>query len=291
MAYLGGNAPLLSPATLALVLLLLGGTLAQAQPATTREPRRRSVTLTGAPLEARIATGIRTFLVFSVPIRGKAVEVDPKLIKVVDAGAVILAIEPLSEPRPGERWTLRVPLADGKAPDVAEFSLVAHPSEVDTEIDVARPEESAPTCPTCAPCAAMNPADAIASGFIGTDGVQTQALRSFTDAASGFDSRRGATYRAADWVLVDVEIIPLPGHPALRPTGATLMSKTGEARVRAVKVAPGSQSPEAVRVLVTTDVPPSSAGLEFTLHLTGADGAPSLSIPAVTLPPEKERKP
>ena len=32
--------------------------------------------------------------------------------------------------------------ADGKAPDVAEFSLIAHPSEVDTEIDVERREES-----------------------------------------------------------------------------------------------------------------------------------------------------
>jgi len=280
---------LLSPATLALVLLLLGGTLAQAQPAPTREPRRRSVTLTGSPLEARIATGIRTFLVFSVPIRGKGVEVDPQRIKVVALGDVILAIEPLSEPRPGERWTLRVPLADGKAPEVAEFSLVAHPSEVDTEIDVARREESAPACPTCAPCAAINPADAIASGFIGNDGVQTQALRSFRDAASGFDSKNGVAYRAADWVLVEVEIIPPPGHPALRPTGATLTSKTGAAQVRGVKVAPGTL-PNAVRVLVTTDVPPSSAGLEFTLHLNGADGAPSLSIPAVTLPPAKEPK-
>jgi uncharacterized protein (TIGR02268 family) len=282
---------LLSPATLALVLLLLGGTLAQAQPTPTREARRRSVTLTGSPLEARIATGTRTFLVFSVPILWKAVEVDPQRIKVVASGDKILAIEPLSEPRPGERWTLRVPLADGKAPDVAEFSLVAHPSEVDTEIDVTRREESPTACPTCAPCAAMNPADTIASGLIGKDGVQTLALRRFMDAASGFELKAGVTYRAADWVLVDVEIIPLPGHPALRPLGATLASKAGEARVRGVKVAPGTQSPGAVRVLVTTDVPPSSAGLEFTLHLNGADGAPTLSIPAVTLPPEKERTP
>jgi hypothetical protein len=273
------------------VLLLLGGTLAQAQPAPTREPRRRSVTLTGSPLEARIATGIRTFLVFSVPIRGKAVEVDPQRIKIVALGDVILAIEPLSEPRPGERWTLRVPLADGKAPDVAEFSLVSHPSEVDTEIDVARREESPTACLTCAPCAAMNAADAIASGFIDGDGVGTRVFLGFTDTASGFESQDGWTYRAKTWVLVDVEIIPPPGHPAWRPTGATLTSKTGEARVRAVKVAPGRKSPEAVRVLVTTDNPPPSAGPEFTLHLKGADGAPSFSIPAVTLPPAKEPKP
>lgn len=281
---------MLSPATLALVLLLLGGTLAQAQPVPPREPRRRSVTLTGAPLEARIATGIRTFLVFSVPIRGKAVEVDSQRIKVVDTGEVSLIIEPLSEPRPGERWTLRVPLADGKAPEVAEFSLVAHPSEVDTEIDVARREESPTACPACAPCGAVNPADAIASGFIAKDGVQTREFRSLMDAANGFASRDGVTYRGNGWVLVDVEIILPSGQPAWRPAGATLTSKAGMARVRGVKMAPG-QLPNALRVLVTTDAPPPSAGLEFTLHLNGADGAPSLSIPAVTLAPRKEPTP
>jgi hypothetical protein len=69
-----------------------------------------------------------------------------------------------------------------------------------------------------------------------------------------------------------------------------LTSKTGEARVRAVKVSPGKNQNE-VRVLVTTDPPPPSAGLEFTLYLNGADGAPSFSIPAVTLPPAKEPTP
>jgi uncharacterized protein (TIGR02268 family) len=218
------------------------------------------------------------------------VEVDPTRIKVVASGDAILAFEPLSEPRPGERWTLRVPLADGKAPEVAEFSLVAHASEVDTEIDVARPEELPAACPTCAPCAALNPADAIASEFIEKDGVQTREFLDVTDAASGFASKGGVTYRAARWVLVDVEIIRLPGHPPWTPAGATLTSKTGEARVRALKVEPGKK-PNTVRVLVTADPPPSSAGLDFTLHLNGAQGAPSFSIPAVTLPPAKEPKP
>ncbi len=74
--------------------------------------------------------------------------------------------------------------------------------------------------------------------FIDKDGVGTRQFFTFTDAASGFQSKGGVTYRAAGWVLVDVEIIRLPGHPPWRPTGATLTSKTGEARVRAVKGAP-----------------------------------------------------
>jgi hypothetical protein len=273
------------------VLVLLGGAIAQAQTAPTREPRRRSVTLTGAPIEARIATGSRTFLVFGVPIRGEAAEVDRARIKVVDTGEVTLVIEPLSEPRPGERWTLRVPLADGKAPEVAEFALVAHPSEVDAEIDVARAEKPGPPAPpACAPCAPMSAATAITSGLIDERGVQTRQFDGFTDSVSGLESRPGMSYRAASWVLVDVTILRPPRHSAWRPARATLTSKSGEARVWGVRVELDKQRPQQVRVLVETDVPPPGAGLEFTLHLHGAAGAPSLSIPMVNLPPTKELK-
>ena len=280
-----------SPAPLALVLFLLGGTLAQAQPAPTRELRRRSVTLTGSPVEARIATGIRTHIVFGSPIQGDAVEVDTSRIKVVDTGKVSIIIEPLSEPRPGERWTLRVPLADGKAPESAEFALVAHPSQVDTEINVSRPKEPETACQTaCAPCAALSPADAVTSGFFDADGVQTREVLTVPPTAGGFAANPGVTYRAKRWVLVDVPIILPPEHSTWRPTGATLTSKTGEVRVRAVKVQP-SYAAGAVRVLVETDVPPPGAGLQFTLNLHGPEGGPSFSIPSVNLPPAKEHKP
>jgi hypothetical protein len=88
---------------------------------------------------------------------------------------------------------------------------------------------------------------------------------------------------------VDVEIISPPEQPTWRPTGATLTSKTGEARVRAVKVEL-SQIPGTVRVLVETDVPPPGAGLQFALNLHGPEGASSFSIPKVNLPPAKEHK-
>jgi uncharacterized protein (TIGR02268 family) len=278
------------PATLALVLVLLGGTLAPAQPAPTRESRRRSVTLTGNPLEVRIAKGIRTVLLFDVPIRGKAVEVDRARIKVVDTGERSIIIEALSEPRADERWTMRVPLADGKSPEVAEIALVSHLTEVDTELDIARREHLDTACQAAgAPCAAMGPADAVASGLIDERGVQTVKIHPFNDAASGFQSLDGMAYRARDWVLVEVEIRPPPGHPAWTPHGATLTSKTGEARVRGVKVQPSKQFPEERgRVLVETDVPPAGAGLEFVLELRGVEGAPSFSIPKVKLPPAQE---
>jgi uncharacterized protein (TIGR02268 family) len=280
------------PATLALVLLLLGGTQAQAQPAPTRERRERSVILTGHPQEVRVGQGIRTVLLFGVPVQGRAVEVDRTRIKVVDTGERSIIIEALSEPRAGERWPMRVPLAEGKSLQVAEFELVSSPSEVDTEIDVAPGERLDTACHAdCAPCTAMSLADAIAAGLIDKSGVQTGEVKLTVDTASGLESRPGVSYRGKGWVLVDVRIIPPSGHPSWRPAGATLKSKTGEARVRAVKVEPSNSSARGVRVLVETDAPPPSAGLEFVLHLTGADGAPSLSIPAVNLPPAQERTP
>lgn len=274
------------PAPLALVLCLLGGALAQAQPAPSREPRRRSVTLTSTPIEARIATGTRTFFVFGVPIRGEAVQVDGTRIKVVDTGKVSLVIEALSEPPPGERWTMRVPLADGKSPEWAEFALVSHPSEVDAELELERPQEPDSGGRTaCEPRAPSSPVDAVASGLIDWRGVQTQSIPR-VDSAGGFTSQEGVSYRAWTWVLVDVTIILPPGHPAWRPTRATLKGRTGEMRVRAVKVEPRKDLPEqAIRVLVEADVPPPSAGLEFTLQLHGEEGAPSFLIPKVPLPP------
>ena len=273
------------------MLFLLGGTLAHAQPAPPREPHRRSVTLSGAPVEARIATGIRTFFVFAGPIRGQAIEVDRAQIKVVDTGEHSLIIEPLSEPRAGEHWTLRVPLADGQEPEFAEFALISHPSEVDTELEIARPEQPDTACQTaCTPCAAMSAADAVAAGLFEKHGVQTGKVDPFKDDESGFSSRAGVSYRAKSWVLVDVEILLPPGHLAWRPTAATLTSKTGEARVRAVKVEPNTQHSEQVRVLVETDAPPPSAGLDFALLLHGPEGAPSLLIPKVKLPPAQGDK-
>lgn len=278
-------------APLALALILLGGAVARAQTAPAREPRRRSVTLNGAPLEARIATGVRTLFVFGVPIQGRAAEVDRARIQVVDTGERSIIIEPLSEPQAGERWMLRVPLADEEAPEVAEIALVSHPSEVDTELDVARRGPPGTVCEAaCAPCAGMSLTDALMSGLIGKHGVQTTPVRGLTDAASGFELKAGVAYRAESRVLVDVELIPPPGDPAWRPAGAALTSKTGEARVRAVKVGPGNDA-RTVRVLVETDVPPQSAGLEFVLYLHGAEGAPSLSLSPVRLPPAQENKP
>ncbi len=277
------------PAALALVLCLLGGTLAHAQSTPTREPRRRSVAVTGSPVEVRIATGTRTVFVFAVPIRGEAVEVDRARIQVVDTGGRSLIIEALGEPRAGERWALRVPLADGRAPELAEFALVSHPFEVDTELEVARREPSEPACPPAsAPCAPMRAADAFLAGLIDSRGVQPMKALPSIEATHGFDAEETVSYRAGTWVMVDVTVILPPSHAAWRPTVATLKSKTGEARVRTVTAEPSKKHPGWVRVLVEADEPPPSAGLKFTLHLYDVAGEAPVSLSGVTLSPAQE---
>ncbi|MFL5350148.1 MAG: DUF2381 family protein [Hyalangium sp.] len=276
-------------ATVALVLIL-GGTGAQTQPAPARERRERSVTLSGTPLEVHVAQGIRTVFLFGVPVRGKAVEVDRGRIQIVDSGERSIIIQPLSEPQAGERWTMRVPLAEGTSFELAEFTLVATPAEVDTEIDVAVSERRDAGCQAaCAPCAAaMGPVDAVISGLIDQEGIRTATFTDFTETERGFKSHDGVSYRAWNWGLVDVKITLPPGHQAWKLTRATLMGKTGEVPVRAVKTVPDPEDPTSVRVLVAADIPPEGAGTEFTLQLHGAEGAPPFSIPTVKLPPANE---
>ncbi|MDC0707481.1 DUF2381 family protein [Stigmatella sp. ncwal1] len=279
-------------------MLLLVGAEAQAQPSTTREQRQRPLTVTGNPAEPpheiRVAKGVITVLRTDTPIKRDAIEVDGRGTRItVDVGDSSIILEPLLELGSAERLVLRVPFADGHAPAQAVFVLMPSPSDVDTRIDVVRRVLPDPACQApAAPCAAVTSADAVTSGLIDDSGVQTGAVPSFIDTASGFESQEGVFYRAWNWVLVEVEVIPPSGHPSWRPTRAMVTSKTGSAvPVRAMKAEPSQRSPgRGVRVFVEMDVPAPTAGLEFVLQLHGGADAPSLSIPTVKLPPAKEDK-
>jgi len=287
---------LLQPVGLALAVALFWGSAARSQAAPARAKRERPVTVTGNPAdplpEIRVVADTPTVLLLPAPILKKTLKVDLSRIRVRDVGDSSIIVQAVENLRKDERHELEVFFADGKAPARAAFVLVTDPSEVDTRIDVERRTEPEPGRQTASePCAPLSAADAVSSGWIDGFGVQTRKVESVTDAAAGFVSQQGMSYRARNWVLVDMVISRLPGHPAWRPSGATLKGKSGEVTVRAVKVEPDTASSEnEVRVLVHTDVPPPSAGLKFTLHLHGAEGAPSFLIPKVELAPAKEDK-
>jgi Protein of unknown function (DUF2381) len=80
---------LFQSAPLAVALVLLVGTGARAQ-ATAREPRQRTVTLTGNPAEppheVHVSDETPTVFLFGSEIRKKSVRVDTTRIRVVDAG-------------------------------------------------------------------------------------------------------------------------------------------------------------------------------------------------------------
>ncbi len=265
------------PATLACVLALALGAAARAQP----------------PPLARVAKGTRTVFLFEAPVRAKAAEVDPAHIRIVDAGQSTLVIEPLADPGPEERWTLRVPYADAKPPAFAELVLSSHPSEVDTLIHVARPEPS--PLEVCeeqvrqlrARGAAMSPAGFVHAGYLDGSGVRTEVIPSRQDRALGILSRSGVAYLAQGWLLADLVIENHSGVPWV-PHAATLASvapASAQVPVRAVKVEPLEEAhSRGVRVLVEADVPPPHAGRQFTLELRGVDGRVFV-IPTVRLPP------
>jgi uncharacterized protein (TIGR02268 family) len=281
---------LFQSAPLAVVLVLLAGTVARAQ-ATAREPRQRTVTVTGNPAEppheVHVSHQTPTVFLFGSEIRKKSVRVDTTRIRVVDTGEqsrllMVQAVSPLGE---DERHDLEVAFTDGKSPARAAFALVAHASDVDTLINVARQEPTAPACPAEVRAEVRAPEDLLLLGYMGKGGVPTTKIPSRNDAAHGLESGEGVAYRGKGWLMFQVEIRNKRGPQPWVPTEATLTSKTGEKlRGRVVRAGQGETPPgEFVRVLVVTEEPPDSAGLVFILEVSGPDDR-SLAFPPVTIP-------
>ena len=280
-------------APLAVALVLLAGTVARAQ-ATAREPRQRTVTVTGNPAEPpheiHVSHEVPTGFLFGSDLRKKSLRVDASRIRVLDEGARSIIVQAVKSLGEGERQELEVEFADGKAPARAVFSLVAHASDVDALVSVARQEPATPTCPAEVRAEVGAPEDLLLLGYMGEGGVPTAPIEPRTDAAQGLESLQGVAYRGKGWLMFRVAIRNRRGPPAWVPTEATLTSKTGEKLGgRVVREVQGETLPgEAVRVLVVTEEPPAGAGLVFTLEMSGADGR-TLANPRVTIPaPEKE---
>jgi uncharacterized protein (TIGR02268 family) len=235
-----------------------------------------------------------TVFLFGSEIRKKSVRVDTTRIRVVDAGEqsrtiVVQAVNPLGV---GERHELEVEFADVKPPARAVFVLVAHPSDVDTLINVVRQEPAVTACPAEVRAEIRRPEDLLLLGYMGKSGVPIARIDSTTDDAQGLESTQGVAYRGKGWLMFQVGIRNMRGPQPWLSTEATLTSKTGEKlRGRVVLEQQGETPPgEAVQVLVVTEEPPESVGLVFILELSGADGR-TLALPQVKIPaPAEESK-
>jgi uncharacterized protein (TIGR02268 family) len=282
---------------LAVALVLLAGTAARAQP-TAREPRQRTVTVTGNPAEppheVHVSDETPSVFLFGSEIRKMSVRMSTKRIRVVDTGeqSRLLMVQAVSPLREGERHELEVEFSDGKPPARAVFVLMAHPSDVDTFVTVARQQPAAPACPAEVRAEVRGPEDLLLLGYMGEGGVPTARIEPRVDDVQGIESPAGVAYRGKGWLMFRVAFRNLRGPQPWVPTEATLTSKAGEKLGgRVVLEEQGEPEPgKAVRVLVVTEEPPPSAGLVFTLEMSGADGR-TLAIPRVTIPAPAKKEP
>ncbi len=285
------------PVRLALAVALFLGAAERADAAPSRTKRDRPVAVTVNPAEPlpeiHVAPDVPTVLLFPSDIQKKTITVDQSRIRVRDAGASSIIVQAVDDFRPDERHELEVFFADGRAPARAAFVLVMDPAEVDTRIDVERPEPPNAPCPAEARRAEPLPEDFVLMGFVDERGVPTAVIERVAENAQGLQSDRGVSYRGNGWVLFDFVIRNLSGRPSFAPRDATLTGKGGVTlRARLVMPARDTIAPgERARVLVVTDEPPPSAGVVFALEVIG-DADRRLVLPRVALPvsvPEGKR--
>jgi uncharacterized protein (TIGR02268 family) len=254
-----------------------------------RAKRERVVTVAGTPAEPlpeiRVAPDTLTLLWFPAPILKKTITVDPLRIRIRDAGESSIIVQAVADYRADERHELEVFFADGKAPARAAFVLVMDPAEVDSRIDVSRPEPLDAPCPAEVQRADPLPEDFVLKGYVDKHGVPTGVIGRVADNGQGLSAQSGVSYLGNGWVLFDIVITNGAGRPPFSPRGATLTGKGGVTlQARRVKAERDAIAPEEfARVLVVADEPPASAGGVFDLEVTG-DTDRRLVIPRVALP-------
>ncbi|MFY2562827.1 DUF2381 family protein [Corallococcus terminator] len=273
---------------LALALALAWGAVARAQPATgARVERKRSVTIASTPVEplpvVHVAGDTPTLFLFSSPIQKKTLTFDESRVRVLDAGDRSVIVQPVANLGAGERQELGVFFADGRAPARATFVLVTDPADVDSRIDVQRPEPDA-TCQPVAQAPAPKPEDFVLLGYVDDTGVTAVSLDGKIDAGKGLGWHSVVAFRGKDWILADVNLWNSSDRP-WTPREAVFVGPVGAPlQGRFVLAARGAIPPGgARRVLAVVEVPKTKVNLVFTLEVRGDEGR-HLTIPDVRFP-------
>ncbi|WP_375745185.1 DUF2381 family protein [Corallococcus interemptor] len=279
---------MLQPFRLALALALAWGAVAHAEPSPGGRVRReRPVTVAGTAGEplpvVHIAQDSPTLLLFPAPIQRKSLTFDESRIRVLDAGERSVIVQAVSDLRKDEQQEMGVFFVDGRAPARAAFVLVTDPAEVDTRIDVQRPEAPNTACqPTQAP--APKPEDFVLLGYVDNEGVTT-SISQGQRPMQGLALEWLTAFRGAGWILADMKIVNHSNQSAWSPQDAMFLGRVGvPLRARLVTTKPGPIAPgEGRRVLAVVEVPKTEADLIFTLEVRGDDGR-RFTIPGVRFP-------
>jgi uncharacterized protein (TIGR02268 family) len=280
------------------VLLLLSGSMAWAEAVlpSAREVKARRLELplfpSGEVPEVRVALGYLTVLEFGAPLAREAVKVEGRenRFALLEINARTIVLRPAVEWAPTERLLLTVGFADGLAPARAVFALVAHPSEVDGQLQVVRRPLSnealqARLEAVLARCETGGLAKVVLSGALDRDGVTVTQLTGvfIWNGLAGVPSFQPTAYRS--WKLF-VATVPLQlptGEPTWVPGEARLLDAMGRMVRRmsvwmdVARLEPGESGVIAVEVERRS----SDAGKRFSLEVRERGGGRGVLIQEV----------
>jgi uncharacterized protein (TIGR02268 family) len=279
--------------TLLAGIFLAGEVLAQQSPALAR--LELSVTLTGDPAdplpELRAAPGIDTPVFFDADLNLDTLEVDRARIQIVGTGPRFIIFTPVVRLGADMPAILRVRYADGRDPTQAVLTIVSHPSEVHTRVEVVRrPPSASEACEprlaeARAQCAALSPTRAVRAGLWGDTGVISTRLPtpSGPPSPAWLSYLKGWVYSTEGWGLVKVEVRNALGQPPWRPREARLSCDMGTVQVRSAEAEPAELAPGATGTVFVEYARPEEKGRAC--HLAVRDGSGrSLALPEFEIP-------
>lgn len=271
---------------------------AQAAAPPVREVKVRRVELpqlaSGEVPEVRVTPGYLTVLEFDAPLSREAVTVEglESRLALFEVNERTVVLRPTVELASAERLLLTVRFADGLAPASAVLALVAHPSEVDGQLQVVRRPLSnealqARMQAVLARCEAGGLAQAVLSGAVGKDGVTVEQLegRGRWKGVKDVSWLRSKAYRS--WKrLVATMLLHLPaGDPPWIPGEALLLDATGKVVQRSpVWLDAGRlNAGESGVIAVEFERHPEGKGHRFSLEVREKDGERGVVIEGVEL--------
>ena len=259
----------------------------------TREVKARSVELArlaaGEVPEVRVAPGFLTVLEFDAALASGAVMVEGRESRfaLLEINARTLVLRPAVELAPTERLLLTVGFTDGLAPARVVFALVAHPSEVDGQVQVVRRPYSAEALQSrleavLARCETGGLAKVALSGAVDWSGVTVKSLKG-QHLLSGLEQSStpaSRSYRSSKLFVATVSLHLPAGALPWTPGEAQVLDATGQV-VRRVSVwmdvarlEPGQSGVLAVEL----ERRPEDEGKRFSLEVRERDGARGVLI-------------
>jgi uncharacterized protein (TIGR02268 family) len=279
--------------------------------AATAQAAPRSVVLTGKAGEApliSLAPGSFTFIILDAPIVRESVQVEGRArFARVDPGDQSITLALAAPLGPTERLALRFTYREG-SPESVVFLLTGQPGEVDSVVNVSRPQQTLAACrvelsATRERCEAqgkeleelraqppaISPAALALAGIVDWRGMTFERVRECANARGEFHPAQCTALGASTWTVVVLEVSNTGAEP-WAPAWAEVAPAAGGEPRRARTVLSGQATiPPGGRVSVGVEVEMPEREKEewlrelHTLRVCDAAGSRCFSVPQVRL--------